>query len=184
MYKKIQRQPRSTLFPYTTLFRSRDVRFPGRPAARNPNPVASIRLVASTERVRALRSILNVAVAVVARCVRTALLVKVVMSARIRLPAANSAPVISNVPDRLRVLSSFARVPRRTRILLRVSVDVDAPRIGVEREGAAKLLLSAISSPVSLDGPCKKTVPAPALVAFGPATPDADTLAKLNPVAF
>src|SRR5689334_12770304 len=162
----------------------RDVRFPGRPAAKNPNPVASIRLVASTERVRALRSILNVVVAVVARCVRTALLVKVVMSAMIRLPATNSAPVISNVPDRLRVLSSFVRAHRRTRKLIRVSVDVGALRIWGKREGATKLLLSAISSPVSLDGPCKKTVPAPAFVAFGPATPDANTLAKLNPVAF
>ena len=135
-------------------------------------------------RLSVCRSTLNVVVPVVARWVRRALVFRVVVSARIRLPAANSAPVISKVPARLSVLSSFARAPRRTRKLLKVNVDVDAPRIGVEREGAAKLLLSAISSPVSLDGPCKKTVPAPALVAFGPVTPDADTLAKLNPVAF
>src|SRR6476646_1482910 len=162
----------------------RDVRFPGRPAAKNPKPDTSIRLVASTERVRTFRSILNVVVAVVARCVRTALLARVVVSATIRLPAANSPPDMSNVPARLSVLSNFARAPRRTRKLVIASVAPDAPRIGVEREGAAKLLLSATSSPFSRVGPCKYTVPEPATVAFGPITPNVDTLAKLNPVAF
>jgi hypothetical protein len=102
------------------------------------------------------RSTLNVADAVVGRCVRTASLVRVVVSAMIRFPEANSPLVaISKIPVRFSVPSYLARAARRTRKLFNVTVLVVAPEIGVESELTARLLLSMMSSPLSLPGPCK-----------------------------
>src|SRR2546422_2908837 len=39
----IRRPPRSTLFPYTTLFRSRGVRWPARPPVQQPDLPARVR---------------------------------------------------------------------------------------------------------------------------------------------